>query len=176
MDSTAPMPPAGWRMLSLHGPRAGMQHSAQRAHPTACTRVAIRQYLIKKDGGGKREMRKKKKHEGDDDEMFALPGKLPWQGRGNVSSTSKTRCRCPRNSLWKDVGQLRWVYSGGPCPEMPAVGALLGKHQDAVVTWTLQRGAARAGEEEGRKVWRPRSTPLALGSLSLFLPGRAGAT
>lgn len=42
---------------------------------------------------------------------------------------------------------------------MPAVGALLGKHQGTVATWPLQRGAARAGEEEneeeeeGRKVW-----------------------
>lgn len=103
-------------------------------------------------GVEKREMRKKKKHEGDDDEMFALPGKLPYQGRGDVSCTSKTRSRCPRNSLWKDVGQLRWVYSGGPCPEMPdAVGALLGKSQDAVVTWPLQRSAASAGEEEEKK-------------------------
>ena len=77
MDVTGPVPPAGWRTLALHGPWAGMQHLAQRAHPTACTRVEIRQYLRKKDGGGQREMRKKKKHEEDDDEMFALPGKLP---------------------------------------------------------------------------------------------------
>lgn len=102
-------------------------------------------------GVEKREMRKKKKHEGDDDEMFALPGKLPYQGRGDVSSTSKTRSRYPRNCLWKDVGQLRWVYLGGPCPEMPgAVGALLGKSQGAV-TWPLQRCAARAGGEEEKK-------------------------
>lgn len=103
-------------------------------------------------GVEKREMRKKKKHEGDDDEMFALPGKLPYQGRGDVSSSSKTRSRCPRNSLWKDVGQLRWVYSGGPWPEMPnALGALLGRSQGAVVTWPLQRCAARAGEEQERR-------------------------
>lgn len=103
-------------------------------------------------GVEKREMRKKKKHEGDDDEMFALPGKLPYQGRGDASSASKTRSRCPRNSLWKDVGQLRWVYAAGPCPETPdAVGALLGKSQDTVVTRPLQRCAARAGEEEEKK-------------------------
>lgn len=100
-------------------------------------------------------MRKKKKHEEDDDEMFALPGKWPWQGRGKVSSTGKTRCRRPRNSLWKDAGQLRWAYSEGSYPETPAVGAPLGKCQGAVVTWSLQRGAARAGEEEEerRSVW-----------------------
>lgn len=103
-------------------------------------------------GVEKREMRKKKKHEGDGDEMFALPGKLPYQGRGDTSCSSKTRSRCPRNSLCKDVGQLRWVYSGGPCPEMPdAVGALLGSSQGAVVTWPLQRCAARAGEEQEKK-------------------------
>lgn len=31
---------------------------------------------------------------------------------------------------------------------MSAAGALLGKCQGAVVMWPLQRGAARAGEEE----------------------------
>lgn len=103
-------------------------------------------------GVEKREMRKKKKHEEDDDEMFALPGELPYQGRDNASCSSKTHSRCPRNSLWKDVGQLRWVYSGGPCPEQPdAVGALLGKSQGAVVTWPLQRCAARPGEEQEKK-------------------------
>lgn len=32
-----------------------------------------------------------------------------------------------------------------------AEGALLGKSQGAVVTWPLQRCAARAGEEEEKK-------------------------
>lgn len=77
MDPAAPVPPAGWRRLALHGPRASTQHSAQPAHPTTCTHVETRQYLRKRDRDEKREMRKKKKHEGDDDEMFALPGKLP---------------------------------------------------------------------------------------------------
>lgn len=53
------------------------------------------------------------------------------------------------------MGQLRLEYSGGSSPETAAVGALLGKCQGAVVTWSLQRGAARAGEEEEerRNVW-----------------------
>lgn len=125
---------------------------------------------------------------------FALPGKLPYQGRGDASCSSKTRSRCPRNSLCKDVGQLRWVYAGGPCPEMPdAVGALLGKSQGAVVTWPLQRCAAGLEKRKSRRRRRkrggelgeflschchvePSSTPVALGSLSLALLGCAGAT
>lgn len=121
-------------------------------------------------GVEKREMRKKKKHEGDDDdEMFALPGKLSYQGRGDASCMSKTRSRCPRNSLWKDVGQLRWVYTGGPCPKMPgAVGALLGKSQGDVVTWPLQRCAARAGEEEEKKEEEEEEERRKAGGVSLM--------